>query len=60
MFIPTVVEKEVKEEFDLEVVGRSDEVKEQIYLISIERRLKNPLVLQICNEGQKNLFPGHA
>ena len=56
MVVPSVVEDEVKEEFNLALVGRSTEVKEQIYLISIERRLKNPLVLQICAEGQKKLF----
>ena len=56
MLVPSVVEEEVKEEFKLELVGRSTEVKEQIYLISIERRFKNPLVVQICSEGQKKLF----
>ena len=56
MPIPSVVEDEVMREFDLELIGRSKEVKEQIYLISIERRIKNPLVLEICSEGQKKLF----
>lgn len=56
MIVPSVAEAEVKEEFKLELVGRSTDVKEQIYLISIERRLKNPLVVQICSEGQKKLF----
>lgn len=56
MLVPSVVEDEVKEEFNLALIGRSTEVKEQIYLISIERRLKNPLVLQICSAGQKKLF----
>lgn len=56
MLVPSVVQDEVKEEFKLELVGRSTEVKEQIYLITIERRLKNSLVSQICSEGQKKLF----
>ena len=56
MLVPSVVEDEVKEEFKLELVGRSTEVNEQIYLLSIERRLKYPLVVQICSEGQKKLF----
>lgn len=56
MLVPSVVEDEVKEEFKLELVGRSTEVKEQIYLITIERRLKNSIVVQICSEAQKKLF----
>lgn len=56
MFVPSVVEEEVTEEFHLELVGRSNQVREQVYLISIERRLKNPLVLKICTEGQRKLF----
>lgn len=56
MPIPSVVEDEVREEFKLELVGRSTEVKEQLYIISIDRRLKNPIIIQICTEGQKKLF----
>ncbi len=56
MFVPTVVEAEVRKEFNLELVGRTTEVQEQIYLISIERRIKNPLVLKICEAGQNKLF----
>ncbi len=56
MLVPSVVEEEVRAEFNLALVGRSSEVREQIYIISIERRLKNPLVSKICNEGQRSLF----
>ena len=54
--VPSVVEAEVMKEFRLEHIGRTAEVKEQIYLISVERRLKNPMIMKICTEGQKNLF----
>jgi LysR family transcriptional activator of nhaA len=54
--VPSVVEAEVRREFHLDLVGRSTEIKEEIYVISIEKRLKNPLVLQICVEGQGKLF----
>ena len=56
MPIPSVVEEEIKEEFKLELVGKSTEVKEQLYAIAIDRRIKNPLIAQICAEGQKRLF----
>jgi len=54
--VPSLVEDEVMREFKLELVGRTDEVREQIYLISLERRLKNPLLVRICNEAQRDLF----
>lgn len=57
MPIPAVVEDEVRKEFDLDIVGRSTEVKEQIYIISTERRLKNPLIVEVCSEGQKRFLP---
>ena len=54
--VPTVIEKEVKKEFHLEVLGRTSEIQEKIYLISLERRLKNPLMAKICEEAQRNIF----
>ena len=60
MPIPSVVESEVKNEFHLELVGKVSEISEKIYLISIDRRLKNPLLQRICNEGQQDLFARYA
>lgn len=57
--VPTVVEAEVRKEFDLELVGKTGAVKEQLYLISLERRLKNPLLMKICADGQQKLFGKH-
>lgn len=54
--IPTVVREEVARELHLDFVGRTDEVKEKLYLISIERRLKSPILIRICSEGQKKIF----
>lgn len=51
--VPSSIEREVAAEFDLEIVGRVDAVREQLYLISTERRLKNPLVARLCAEGQR-------
>ncbi|MBN8549650.1 MAG: transcriptional activator NhaR [Deltaproteobacteria bacterium] len=57
MPVPSAVEEEVCKEFQLERVGRIPNIKEQIFLISIDRRLKNPLLQLICREGQKGLRP---
>lgn len=56
MPVPSVIEKEVMEEYHLELVGRAPLVKERLYLISIDRRLKNPLLVRICEQGQKGIF----
>ncbi len=54
--VPSVVEREVRHEFQLELVARTDRVKERFYLISVERRLKNPLVQLLLERAQHHLF----
>ena len=54
--IPTVVVREIKREFRLELVGTTEEVRERFYLISVEKRLKNPIVKAIVDRAQGTLF----
>lgn len=56
--VPAAVEKEVMSEFSLQLVGRADDLFERFYLISLERRLQNPLVAKILKAGQKGLGKG--
>lgn len=53
--VPSSIERDVAAEYRLELVGRVQGVREQLYLISTERRLKNPLVASLCAEGQRRL-----
>ncbi len=53
---PTVVEAEVMAQYGVEVVGRSEEVKERFYAISAERRLKHPAVVAISDAARHELF----
>ncbi len=55
--IPSVVQSEIKREYHLELVAETEAVKERFYLISIEKRLKNPLVKSIVDRAQKKLVP---
>lgn len=48
---PTVVAKPIGNKYGVRVVGRTDEITEQYYAISVERRLKNPGVAVICGSG---------
>ena len=54
--IPTAMEAEVKREFHLEVIGRAPKVKEQLYVISAERKLRNPLIVRICGNAKRRLY----
>lgn len=52
---PTVLEKEVVRQHDVAIVGRLDEVREQFYAISMERRLKHPAVIAISEAANEIL-----
>lgn len=54
--VPSVVEREIRREFHLELIGTVEEVRERFFLISIEKRLKNPMVKAIVDRAQEKLF----
>jgi LysR family transcriptional activator of nhaA len=53
---PSTVEKEVAAQYGVQLVGRADTVKERFYAISVERRLKNPAVVAICEAARHEVF----
>ncbi len=53
---PSVVEDEIREQYNVAVVGRTDAVKERFYAITIERRIKHPAVVAISESAKHNLF----
>ena len=50
---PTLIEEYVAEKFNVKILGRTDEIKEQYYIISPERRLKHPAILEIVSAANK-------
>jgi LysR family transcriptional activator of nhaA len=54
--LPSVIAKEVARDFDLTILGTTTKIKEKLYLISLERKLQNSLIVEICVKGQKNIF----
>jgi LysR family transcriptional activator of nhaA len=54
--VPTVIEDEVLKSRRVRVVGRSDEVRQQFYAISVERRIKHPAVVAICEAARQDIF----
>ena len=53
---PSVIEKEVCRQYKVRVVGRTEAVRERYYAISVERRLKHPAVLAICEAARDKIF----
>ncbi len=46
---PTLIEKYVADKYDVCIIGREEEIKELYYIISPERRLKHPAIIEIVN-----------
>jgi len=55
---PTAIEREVREQYRVAVVGRVNSIVESFYAISIERKLKHPAVLRISETARTKLFAG--
>ena len=53
---PEVLGAEIESRLQVERVGTIDEVQEQFYAISIERRITHPCVLAITNAARGELF----
>ena len=53
---PSVLEKETCVQFDAVVIGRTDELVEEFYAVSVERRISHPCVLAITDAARGQLF----
>ena len=56
---PTAIELEVRRQYGVRIVGRTDAVRERFYVISTERRLQNPAVVAISESARHTLFDWH-
>jgi LysR family transcriptional activator of nhaA len=56
--VPTVVEHETSAEFGAQVVGRSEEMVDDFYAISVERRITHPAVAAVTQAARGELFGG--
>lgn len=53
---PTVMERDVRRQYGVQVIGRTTDVRERFYAISVERKLKNPAVVAISEAARHELF----
>lgn len=54
--VHSVIEKNVRQQYGLEVVGQVDSVVESFYAISVERKFRNPALLALQEAAGKKLF----
>lgn len=55
---PSAIEEEIRRQYNVRSVGRLDEVREQYFAISVERKLKHPAVIAISTAAREQLFAG--
>jgi LysR family transcriptional activator of nhaA len=53
---PSVIEDEVLQHYRVNVVGRTEAVRQHFYAISVERKIKHPAVVAICEAARQSIF----
>lgn len=53
---PSVLETETAQQFGVEVIGRSEELRDSFYAVSVERRITHPCVVAITDAARGQLF----
>jgi LysR family transcriptional activator of nhaA len=53
---PDVIEKETRQRYKVQLVGRAKELRQRFYAISVERKIRHPAVVAICEVARKQIF----
>lgn len=53
---PSVIDADVTRQYRVRVIGRTEDVRERFYAISIERRLTHPAVVAITEAARRKVF----
>jgi LysR family transcriptional activator of nhaA len=54
--MPTAIEADICQSLQVEVVGRLAEMRSSYYAISVERTLRQPLLMELVQSARENLF----
>ncbi len=54
--VADVVEEDVRKRYDVALVGRATQLRQSFYAISVERKIKHPAVVAICDVARKKIF----
>lgn len=55
---PDVIEAEILRRYRVHLVGRVRDMRHRYYAISLERKIKHPAVLAICDGARREVFAG--
>ena len=55
---PTILENETVAQFGVKVLGRTEELVEEFFAVSVERRISHPCVAAITQNARGRLFNG--
>jgi len=53
---PTVIEQEIQQQYNVETIGRTNDIREHFYAISAERKLKHPAVVAVSHAARQDIF----
>lgn len=53
---PSVLEGQLRQRYGLRLIGRTKEVRVRVYAISVEKNIKHPAVVAICDTARRELF----
>ena len=53
---PSVVEEDVQQHYKVQLVGRAKALQQRFYAISVERQIRHPAVLAICEAARRDIF----
>jgi LysR family transcriptional activator of nhaA len=53
---PDVIAKEIRQRYDVRLVGCAKDIRQSFYAISVERKISHPAVAAICQVARKHIF----
>lgn len=54
--VPTVIEEETMAQYGVQLIGRTEELVEEFFAVSVERRITHPCVVAITDAARGQLF----
>jgi LysR family transcriptional activator of nhaA len=58
--VPSVLEDEIRAQYGVQLVGRSEDVREAFYAITVERRLRHPAIVAVAETARDAIFGARA
>ena len=53
---PAVLDRVMQRRYGFELIGRTEEIRAHFYAISVERKIRNPAVIAICDSARQRIF----